>query len=344
MQRIHSVDICRLIAIFAVIIIHTQPFAPLHPDLYGRFGETGWVINQAARFAVPFFFIISGYFWSLRQRTSTQPLADTLAMARRIAIIFLAWTAIYLLPFDIAAMARLGWSGPLKMTYWNMAALAEKPGKALMQGSQIHLWFLPALLSALAVCAILLRRRWYRALALIAIVLYVGGMLASAYARTPLGWSAGFEVRNGPVFSTLLFATGVYLSRLTSSPRWLAGGLLLFCAGMGCQIGEMYYLSHYYGVSPYLNFTVGTYFMGLGFALVALSNHRWLQGQRLSAIGRYTLGIYAIHFVFVDVFRGVRAITDSALWQLAYPLLVLLLSIMAALLMARSRLLRRIIA
>ncbi|WP_081367541.1 acyltransferase family protein [Alteromonas mediterranea] len=46
----------RVIAILAVIIIHTKPFF-----LAGN-SNIGIFLHQVYRFAVPFFFVISGYF------------------------------------------------------------------------------------------------------------------------------------------------------------------------------------------------------------------------------------------------------------------------------------------
>lgn len=343
MKRIESVDVCRLIAIFAVILIHTQPFAPVQPEINGHFGEPGWVINQAARFAVPFFFVVSGYFWSIKQHSSPDPVGASWAMVRRIALIFGAWSLIYLIPFDVSAMAALGWAGPVKMVYWNVLGWADDPFQALFEGSKSHLWFLPGLLCALLVCAVFMRQQWHVALTLLAVSLFVAAVLGKAYAATPLGLGTGLQMRDGPFFSTLLFATGIILSRRASRPSWLFSGAVLFVLGMACQMAEMYYLSAQYGASPYQDFTFGTYFMGVGFAMAAVSNHPSLRSERLGEIGQYTLGIFAIHFVFVDLLRGATA-PASALWQLAYPVIVLLLSVASVLLMARSAKLRRIVA
>lgn len=344
MQRIQSVDVCRLAAIVAVIVIHTLPFSPLKPEINGRFGELGWAINQTTRFAVPFFFIVSGYFWARKQRTSASPDADSWAMARRVALIFVAWSLIYLLPFDVQAMAQYGPLGPLKMFYWNIVNWLGNPVEMLVQGSKMHLWFLPALLCALAVSAFFMRRGWHVALGTLAVLMFVAGVLSKAYSATPIGIALPFDLRNGPFMSTLLFVTGVALSRQQSRSVWLVQGGLLFLLGMAIQVGELYLLSHVYATPPYQDFTFGTWMMGTGFAMAALSNHPWLQSQRFAAIGMYTLGIYAVHMVYVDLLRGVGSVLVSPLWQVGYPLLVLVLSVATVLLMARSPLLRRIVA
>lgn len=61
-SRIESVDLFRLLAIFCVIMIHAKPF--LGSTLFGCGVNNylGIFINQISRFAVPFFFTISGFF------------------------------------------------------------------------------------------------------------------------------------------------------------------------------------------------------------------------------------------------------------------------------------------
>lgn len=57
MSRIESVDIFRLIAIVAVITIHTSPFRAdviIESEAYKYLDV---IFNQLSRFAVPFFFV-----------------------------------------------------------------------------------------------------------------------------------------------------------------------------------------------------------------------------------------------------------------------------------------------
>ncbi len=79
MERIESVDVFRLIAIVAVIAIHTSPF---HVDVDGEneaYMYADMIINQLSRFAVPFFYVTSGYFWGLKVRKSSDPVLPGLS-------------------------------------------------------------------------------------------------------------------------------------------------------------------------------------------------------------------------------------------------------------------------
>lgn len=344
MGRIKSVDVSRLIAIGAVIAIHTQPFLALSPGKESTFGELGWVINQLGRFAVPFFFIMAGYFWALKQRGSDQPLLASMKMARRVAIVLIAWSLIYLVPFNVVKMWNLDFLGPLRLAYWNLAKLAVDPLALLGQSTKVHLWFLIALLWALAIAAFLRAATRVNTMLAIGIAFFVFALLGKPYANTPFGFDVPIQLRNGPFFGTVLFATGILLSRITSSPSWLYKGIAVFALGLMCQMTELYVLWSRFDTSAFQDFTIGTFFMGLGFSMVALSNHPILQSERLSAVGQYTLGIYAIHFVFVDMFVDVAQYWTSPYWQVAYPLVVGMLSIGTVLVMARSESLRKIVS
>ena len=70
-ERIRSVDVFRVLAIAAVIALHTAPHAG--PDAVGSRFDARTVWDQLERFAVPLFFMLSGYFWAGRCQDGGQP-------------------------------------------------------------------------------------------------------------------------------------------------------------------------------------------------------------------------------------------------------------------------------
>lgn len=101
MNRLTGVDVVRVVAVIAVIIIHTTPFAHDSAPL-GSVLDLATLLNQAARFAVPFFLILSGYFWAPKVKGELGVVAPSVTMAKRIGFVFLAWSAIYLFPTNLA--------------------------------------------------------------------------------------------------------------------------------------------------------------------------------------------------------------------------------------------------
>ena len=199
MNRIQSIDVFRLVAIAAVIAIHTSPFELEYPDENKTYQVLFITISQLTRFAVPFFFIISGYLWGTKVRNESNLIPYSLKVARRIVVIYLVWCFIYLFPYNnIASSFEFGLLGPLKVAYWKLGSLIQHPFTLFMGGTKVHLWFLVALLFSLVISAIFIHRKWIRGLIVLSSLLYIIGVLGRAYVNTPIGIDIGFNTRNGP--------------------------------------------------------------------------------------------------------------------------------------------------
>lgn len=109
------------------------------------------------------------------------------------------------------------------------------------------------------------------------------------------------------------------------------------------HFSEAFMLWKYFDVNLRHDFVFGTYFMGLGAAMASLSNHPWLQSQKLSEIGRLTLGIYAVHGVFLGNLSMVNNYMHSPIWEVSEILLVFLLSVFTAYWLSRNRITSNIV-
>ena len=94
-MRIQSIDSFRVIAILAVISIHTQPFSDTH-----YFGENDKVLAalfyQGTRFAVPFFFIAAGYFFGKKlENNKNQANIVVYSSILRVLEIWIFWNIFY---------------------------------------------------------------------------------------------------------------------------------------------------------------------------------------------------------------------------------------------------------
>ena len=344
MSRIESVDVLRTAAIIAVIAIHTTPFelqsAPIGSSL-----DLATVINQCARFAVPLFFVLSGYFWANKFKDERGILEPTLKMARRIAMLFCVWSAIYLLPFNIVGSFSYGAIGPIKQIYWNMAKAASHPLVTLMEGTIVHLWFLVGLLCSLLISALFLRFKLNRLLVLLAVLLYFVGLAGKAYSDTPLGFQTSFNFRYGPFFSLIFFVTGYCLQRKKSHGFWFPAGCSLVILGVFLHFTELLILNKNWGTTMSQDYVIGTYFFGVGAALIALSGKKWLQSSWLTSIGPLVLGIYASHFIFIELLHPLeRRYAGNATWDIFYVVAVFLLSYALSLLFSRHQLTKRLVA
>jgi len=342
-DRILSVDLFRLLAILAVITIHTQPFAQDLAEVHISYWYIQTIINQLTRFAVPFFFIISGYFWGIKIKNGAAIVPTTILMAQKIGLIFLAWCLIYLLPYNITTFSEYGLLGPIKVAYWNLKQLAQHPENIILEGTKIHLWFLVSLLFSLIMCSLFLHFTLTKSMIIAAAALYIFGILGKSYADTPLGISLDFNTRNGPFFSFIFFITGFFISKLKRSNSWFKYGCMIYILGCCLHFLEVYALWKLYETPMEHDYVFGTYFMGLGVSIIALSNHPILKSTRLSKIGKMTLGIYAIHIIFVDLLKPLDRNIDHPLWEVSLIFLILLFSIFSTHLLAKNKITRKLV-
>jgi surface polysaccharide O-acyltransferase-like enzyme len=341
MPRFQAVDVFRVLAILAVIALHTATHEG--PGAVGTAFDAATFLNQVERFAVPLFFILSGYFWSAKCRERADYLRCSLALGRRVLLLFLAWCAVYFLVSELDTIGRLGVAGALAAWVARLAGMRGGYATLLLQGAKVHLWFLPALAIAALLSGALLARRLDRTLFALAIVLYAIGLAGKAYADTPLGFHTAFNLRNGPFFSLLMFATGYALQRRGAQPSWASAGALLAAGGLLLQLGEVAWLHHRFGTGMAQDFTLGTWPFGLGMAMIALSDLRLARIPALAALGPLVLGVYASHYLFVDGLRAVDGIEAGPAGGLRYVLLVFLLSLGFTWVVSRIPVARRVV-
>ena len=98
-----------------------------------------------------------------------------------------------------------------------------------------------------------------------------------------------------------------------------------------------------YKTSMLQDFVFGTYFMGVGATLLSLSNHKVLSNKMFATLGKMTLGIYASHFIFVDLLRPLDKLLNHPLWELFFVVLVLGLSVAFTKLLSKSKYTKKLV-
>ena len=150
-SRIESWDAFKWLAAFLVVAIHTSPLESIWP--YGDFLLTRII----ARLAVPFFFMLTGYFTVQVKKTE-----------KKLLLLYLGVTCLYL-PVQI---------------YKYMGGETFTTGRILkdifFDGTFYHLWYLPACMLGLVLMTLFLKCGKENAVA-ISILLYVIGLLGDSY-------------------------------------------------------------------------------------------------------------------------------------------------------------------
>ena len=326
--RIPSIDAARAIAIFAVLAIHCDPFIGPVYSLGGV--SLGELIDLAGRFAVPFFFVVSGYLLGKRCRKSGRDLRIVSGFAGRLAGLVFFWYAFYLLwTPDWNEAWESGW---VRLTYWRAAALFGD-ARNLLAGPRAHLWFLPALLiGTLHVFAVTRVKRCIPCLIYLA-VLYAMGLGAGAYANHSLLGPLSPGVPGGLMCAPLIIATGWWSAGDTV---WMGRRIacLLFIGGTAATFIEAWILLVTYGVPlEGHDFLLATPFQIWGLLNLLRSYPTWAQRTPLPVWGHYTLGVYAGHVAVMEVL-GARE-GGGLLWEFLKTPLVYLLTLSLVGLLAR---------
>lgn len=278
-ERSTGLDVGRAIAILTVVFGHAQT-SIVSTSAY----------DIGARFAVPFFFLISGFFL----KRPELPLAISMVqLAQRLLVPFAVWLAIYLL-----------WFEPPLGAFLDPIFLAKL---AIQGGPAHHLWFLPSLAVSLALFLILLDRgAGPRTILTVAAGLYALALLFGAYHDALTGEGRFvWNMRNGPFFAFPFLAAGWWIAQAPGRPG-LAASLALMGAGAALHTVEILAMDRY-GLRFEHDQLLGTLPFGIGFFLVMLNLPASRPARWLARLGPYSLGIYCMHLLFIEFSLSLEA-------------------------------------
>jgi surface polysaccharide O-acyltransferase-like enzyme len=277
-----QIELSRLLGFIVVVTVHANALG-----LFSRGNESvGWVIDDVCRFAVPVFFLISGYFW----RPSTTQLASYLRkLFMKLILPFLFWVAIYI----ALDATEILYAVPAQHS-WRTYLTAPWTGSVAF-----HLWFIPALLVGSAIGLWLIKTMGANKALWVTLALYLLGCLLGTYLR-PFGIFVPLGVfRNGILFAPIFLVGGYILAQRSDLP---GRNTFLLIAGIGAllQLLEGYYVFDFYprghdmslGTLP-LSFGVFGFFLKL----------RWTGGS-LSGWGKDVFGAYLVHVLFLQIVVG----------------------------------------
>ena len=255
-----GIDLFKLIFSFFIVFIHCHPSGTL----------SYLTANGVGRLGVPFFFCAAGYFLAKKIYSAENSLAGWKSIGAyllRIFKMYALWTVIYL-PMIYVKYVLLN--------KWDFSRCLEEFKEAFFfTGSFSQLWYLPALLVAAAIVALLAKCRIHPAIIVtLGAGLFVIGMFNEAYrGLCPEGLKAWFEehydpifvrTRNGLFFGTVFVAMGFLFAKKDKFEKnyLLDAGGLLFFGILVCMESYMLYRGGYSGsrYGMYLSVIPATFF------------------------------------------------------------------------------------
>lgn len=287
-RTLSGIEYFRLAAAFLVVAIHCSPLT--------TYSETAdFILTRAvARVAVPFFFMVTGFFVLGRPEKLRRFL-------KRTALLYLACILLYL-PLNLYSGALSGLTP--------VGALRE----LLFEGTFYHLWYFPAVLLGAAIASLLMRTRAGLG---IAAALYVLGLLGDSYWGLISGvpWlSDVYEVifglagytRNGLFFAPLFLLLGARLRGREASGKGEAAGLGAALALVLCEALLLRHLGWQRHDSMYVFLPAVMYFL---FSLLLAP-----RGEAPGWLSPFSMLVYVLHPWVIVLVRG--AARQLGLWGL----------------------------
>lgn len=220
-----AVDVVRFICSFLVMAIHFLIFEDINKEL------NFWFTQVFCRWAVPFFFVTSGYFLA-NKMGSKQAVKLYL---RRILGLYIIYTVIYI-PIIVESYKELGYS--------RIRGVSEFLRAFFLTGSFFHLWYFLALIVAIGILYWLINKTKLSDEQILGVTgaLYCIGTLGNAYRNIwiyvpavdkvfSLYESVFVSTTNGIFFGAFFVMIGYYIRAKSADIKyrmyWLAA-LLLF--------------------------------------------------------------------------------------------------------------------
>lgn len=307
-QRNNSIESLRFIAAFAVICIHY---------FYAKDKQLTLIVNQWARFAVPFFFVVSGYFLAEKLKKNDTP-QIYLQFIKRLLILYFVWQIIYFLNPNHHGEIYI--RGLVKAYNSKLRGVTDHGWwYTLTAGWAQHLWFFFSLAQTALVFLLFRLKRIYL-FVILGGILYFIGALTKAYAKTTIGIPVtlvglpkDFNTNNLIFFSALPFALGALFSA-KNIRIGLIGSFIILIIGYGLHYTEVWYLGTI-KLHQRIDYGFSTFLVGLGVFLVGLNRFKPLEFKNLANLGKYSLGIYAMHVLIATYVNEsfMNVLSDSAI-------------------------------
>ena len=304
-----KIKILSFLAIVMVVLVHAynQPERVLHSWKLVKTGENwnAWaqlfISNGVARYAVPFFFLVSGWLNYRKARASLPDLAMT--RLRTLALPYLLWSGISLFVFWLAQQSDFLWAlmranpiGPFATTRVADYSASQWWTRAVIYPVAFQLWFLRDLF----VCS-LLAPLLIRAFAL------PRALLATMFALFAALWLTGADFYLVEGEGLLFFSAGLLLAHsgadVQQPPRWfrLRWWLVLWLAVIAVKTGLAF--AHWDDPRPLPIIALYRLSQVMGIAVVWFGYDRVMRGAAPAAprLASHAFIVYVMHVPMLNL-------------------------------------------
>lgn len=278
-KRQNGIDFFRLLAALGVITVHVGSMDGVHEAIVES-------IRLASRWAVPFFFMLTGFFLALR--LSQDRLIHLLSKA---SVIFVC-ASILLFPLSMNVYG-------VKAATANLVSF-----RYLINGTYFHLWYLSSLILGLLIIIVLRHLNIRFLLPAIAAGTLATYLIFGSYA--PVGEDVLRYARHLSSVGFIYLGIAIHSREVRTHYA-----LTMFLAGFIIQFVEGYYINEIIHTKAMyeFQFLLGTLLMSLGIFFIAKNMNlpHWL--GTLGA--KHSLVIYLIHPYFIQIFKSFNLTTQA---------------------------------
>jgi len=319
-DRIHSIDAMRIVAMVFVVMIHTDPFQGL--SAAGTAITFG--IKTTGRFAVPFFFLASGYFFAYKT-AGRDPAGYVRARARALVSLYVFGLVLAVPTFLAGRLVRAALDGrSLATTTTESLVEFVDPVGLFYYGTSVTtiLWFLPALLFSFLLVSLFVRLDRTELVLPVAAAFHVVGLAVGTYAVLEL--PVDLQIRDALFFGFFYTALGYTIRARRWEPSAARGRLLAALVGVFVvlQLVELYVLGYplrgeAFGSYVYApSYGVTTALLTTTLFLLLLARPQLGVDTPLPSWGRYAAGIYVVHPAVFALIRAGHDVVEA----MGYPI------------------------
>ncbi|MBP1949032.1 acyltransferase family protein [Virgibacillus litoralis] len=335
MERNTTIDVVKCFAVFLVVCLHTVT--------YGYDWQSSehitFIIGVFPRWVIPFFFIVSGYFFGQKVMNNLTSKAYFGRYMFKLIGLFFTWYLFYLI-YDLILRAVLAiYMGSNVSSELNQYIKAFVNIDALYYGegmTSYHLWYLTALIWSIVILYVFIRIRKLGLLLILGGILNVIGLFGQTYSSI---FHLPIQTKDALCFGVFYTTLGCYIA---FHYKWIMQKL------SGVKSRYFIYLILFFSLIQVVERlitvfvldgerTFGDYYLStapltLCLLFIALKNTSIGRYTLIAKVGKNAVGIYVAHLFVISVlvlsinFVGLDYLRSNILFNLLFALVVLFTS------------------
>ncbi|WP_404455715.1 acyltransferase [Virgibacillus necropolis] len=337
MERNYSIDFVKFFAIFFVVAIHTGTVSNVQlGNVDGEFVD--FLIDIVARFAVPFFFITSGYLFmhkmnSIQNGEDVNVFKKQLSYLKRYTVklvkLYIAWFIFYFIFELLVKFIETEKMGEALSSMTSGFISQFDILDIIYYGTdspQYHLWFLLALIYSIIIIFIFMKLRLLKVLFVVSLGFHLYGMFGQSYSWI---YEIPYDTSDALFFGLFYSSLGAIFAKYNELFNVLACKIFnieyigfLFVLSVA-QIAEAFINIQLLG-GQNQNYFISTIPLSILIFLFIIKYPAIGKNSFVSKIGANAVGIYVSHVFVIKAIRmfmeqfGLTAVTEQIIWQILF--------------------------